>query len=150
MRKATHDKRLHGDAGVAVVEMALVGTLLVFLLFGIVVFGYLMSFRQSMTQAAAEATRAGAVAPAGGTNAQVAARNAATQAVSAFGQTCGSGGMTCDVPVPAPCVNNTAATCITVTLTFDYVHHKLLPDIPLIGQFIPETFESKSVAEINT
>ena len=148
MRAAERTTRLHGDTGVAMVEMAFVGVLLVFLLFGIVVFGYLMSFRQNMTQAAVEAARAGAVAPVG--TAQTTAQNAATQAVRAFNQTCGSGGMTCNIPVPAPCVNNTSATCITVTLTFDYADHPLLPDIPIVSQFIPDTIETKSVAEINT
>lgn len=141
-------ERFRGDAGVAVVEMALVGTLLVFLLFGIVIYGYLMSFRQNMTQAAAEAARAGAVAPTG--YARSAAQLAASNAVNGFNQTCNSRGMSCVIPDPAPCSNNPLATCITVTLRYNYRDYKLLPDIPLIGQFIPDNFETKATAEINT
>jgi len=130
------------------VEMALVGTLLVFLLFGILIFGYLMSFRQNMTQAAAEGARAGAVAASG--HAQADATSAVSNAVAAFGQTCGSGGMVCDIPVPTTCTNNLSATCITVTLTFHYSQHPLLPDVPLVSAFLPTDIVTTSVAEINS
>src|SRR5690349_23552436 len=58
-------KRCTGDDGTALVEMAFVIVPLCMLLFGIIVYGYLMSFRQNMTQAAAEGARAGAVASSG-------------------------------------------------------------------------------------
>src|SRR4051794_3524842 len=132
----------------AIVEMALVGTLLVFLLFGILIFGYLMSFRQNMTQAAAEGARAGAVAASGQARAQ--AISAASNAVGAFGQTCGSGGMVCTIADPVPCTNNTSVMCITVTLTFHYSQHPLLPDVPLISAFLPTDIVTTSVAEVNT
>jgi Flp pilus assembly protein TadG len=132
----------------AIVEMALVGTLLVFLLFGILIFGYLMSFRQNMTQAAAEGARAGAVAASG--QAQSQATAAVSNAVGAFGQTCGSGGMVCTIPAPTTCTNNPSATCITVTLTFHYSQHPLLPDVPLISPFLPTDIVTSSVAEVNT
>ena len=73
-------RRLRGDEGAVLVEMSIAGILLVFLLLGIVMFGFLMSFRQNMTQAAAEGVRAGAVA----TDPVLAGHNASDQAVRSF------------------------------------------------------------------
>ena len=62
-RREGSPRRCEGDAGTALVELAFILAPLCLLLFGIVVYGYLMSFRQNMTQAAAEGARAGAMAP---------------------------------------------------------------------------------------
>ena len=140
-------RRADGDGGAAVVEMAFVGVLLVLLLMGIMAFGYLMSFRQNMVQAATEGARAGAVAAADKVPGD--ARDAATQAVSGFGKDCDKDGLTCDVVV-GPCVNATTVTCVTVHLTYDYEHYPLLPDVPVIGGALPQTIEAKAVAEVNT
>src|SRR3954453_12675236 len=127
-------ERCEGEVGAAVVEMALVGMLLVFLLFGIVVFGYLMSFRQNMVQAAAEGARAGAVAANG--NATSDAQAAASQSISGF-HSC-TGGLTCQVTV-GNCPAQPAITCVTVQLIYDYANPPLLPDVPIIGAFLPST-----------
>jgi Flp pilus assembly protein TadG len=134
--------------------MAMIIVPLCMLLFGIVVYGYLMSFRQNMTQAAAEGARAGAIAPADPTpNTHVFAINEATNATSkalqSFGEDCGNGRTFCSVVVdlcPAP----SAAHCVTVTVTYDYENHPLMPDVPVVSGAIPSTFESKSTAQINT
>lgn len=141
---ASQPQRSRGDGGAAIVEMAAVGILLVFLLFGIVSFGFLMSFRQNMTQAAAEGARAGAVAQGSQTDA---ARDAAQQALGEFGKNC-SGGMTCATTV-IPCPQATGRQCIQVILTYDYANNPLLPDIPLVSVFFPSSIQTKSVAEIN-
>lgn len=139
--------RFAGDRGAAIVEMAMVGVLLVLLLFGIIAFGYLMGFRQNMVQAAAEGARRGAVAKPG-SEAPDEALQGATDAVQAFGQNCGDGGMVCTVSVGA-CSNNPAAQCVTVRLDYDYEHFPLLPDVPLVGAMLPKTISTQSVAEIN-
>ncbi len=46
------------ERGAAAVEFALVVPLLLTLVFGIISYGYLLSFRQSLSQAAAEGARA--------------------------------------------------------------------------------------------
>jgi Flp pilus assembly protein TadG len=131
--------------------MAFVGVLLVLLLMGIMAFGYLMSFRQNMVQAATEGARAGAVAAADPAN-QIAiddAKKAAKDAVSGFGKECDTGGLTCVVTVDW-CSNATTVRCVTVHLTYDYENHPLLPDIPVIGGALPDTIEARAVAEVNT
>jgi Flp pilus assembly protein TadG len=138
--------------------MAFVVTPLCLLLFGIVVYGYLMSFRQNMTQAAAEGARAGAVAPADApvatplthTIAIARATDATNKALSSFGNySCGGGGMTCNITAGS-CPTPSTAQCVFVTVTYDYSGHPLMPDIPLVSAAIPGTFTSSSTAEINS
>ena len=146
--------------------MAFIITPLCMLLFGIVVYGYLMSFRQNMTQAAAEGARAGAIAPPDADpDTHVYALNQATdatnKALGSFGQGCGTtvsssdssevssdGKSTCSVNVGA-CPAPSTAQCVTVTLTYDYNHHPLMPSVPLVTNFIPSTFTSTFTAQVN-
>lgn len=132
--------------GAAIVEFSVVVVLLLVLLFGIITFGVILSFKQSMTQAAAEGARAGAM----GTEltASGLAATAMVQPVGAFGKTCNSGGLTCTYPVAA-CGGSSTATCITVTVQYDYENHPLLPPIPGLGLLFPDTLTSVSVTQIN-
>jgi Flp pilus assembly protein TadG len=144
--------RYAADDGAAMVEFSLVLLLLAILIFGIISFGYLFSFRQNMTQAAAEGARAAAVA-AGGSEATDANVAVALAIKASFGKDCGTGGLTCTVTGPsnALCVNdtNTAHLCVKVTLTFDYKNHPLLPDAPVISKFMPDTISVYSVARVS-
>src|SRR3954471_22242163 len=120
-------RRCSGDDGTALVEMAFVIVPLCMLVFGIIVYGYLMSFRQNMTQAAAEGARAGALAPtsAGDVTAIAQATDATSHALQSFGEDCGNGRTNCTVVVdlcPAP----SSDRCVTVTVTYDYEHHPLM------------------------
>jgi len=134
--------------------MALVLVVLSFFLFGIISFGYLFSFRQTMTQAAAEGARAAAVAVGGSEPAD--AQIAVNLAIKAsFGKDCNtpSSGLTCTVtgPTNAVCVNdpNVSHLCVKVKLDFDYSGHPLLPDAPLISQFLPSTITVSSTARVS-
>ena len=152
-RRQESPRRCEGEAGTALVELALLLAPLCLLLFGIVVYGFLMSFRQNMTQAAGEGARAGAIAPPDSSpDTHVFAINQATDATSkalqSFGEDCGNGRTTCLVAVdfcPAPSTQK----CVTVTVTYDYEHNPLMPDIPIVSGAIPSTFVSKSTAQIN-
>ena len=146
-RHSVWSKRCSGDTGTALVEMAFVIGPLCLLLFGIIVFGYLMSFRQNLVQAAAEGARAGAVA-AQSTDIQADATAAAEQSISGF-HACGNG-LTCDVSVPSTgCPNAPSVKCVIVHLTYDYANHPLLPQVPIISAFMPNTIEATSIAEVN-
>jgi Flp pilus assembly protein TadG len=149
------------------VEFAFVAVLLVMLVFGIVVFGLLLSFKQDVTRAAAEGARVGAVAQPPLTEpatAEVDARHVATlaateQAVDSFDQTCGADGMDCIVTVHN-CDDVTATTpsaywddgqddCVTVELVYDYDNFPLILDPPIISATLPDRISSKSVARLN-
>lgn len=159
-------RRARGNSGAVVVEFAIMAVLLLTLVFGIIQYGLVLSFKQDMTRAAAEGARAGAVAlPIGTQTPEEAARDAAyaavKEAVPAFGGSfatddpddpdhgCQRDGMSCPTPVVQPCVNEPTKTCITVTLTYDYENHPLYGRIPLIQEFLPKTVASASVARIN-
>src|SRR3954465_14655755 len=88
--------RFSGDSGTALVEFAFVSILLSMLVFGIITFGLLLSFKQDLTRAAAEGARAAAVAFPGST-ASTQATSATQEAVQSFHKICGSGGMTCAI-----------------------------------------------------
>lgn len=153
-RDVVEQRRRSGDEGAAVLEFALIGILLFTLLFGIIHFGLILSFKQDMTRAAAEGARAGAVAfPS--TDAQTDAIAATGTAVKEFGgrfssNGCSAAGMTCAIPVVAPCVGDTSHDCVTVSLSYDYENHPLYGRLPLIEEFFPDVVVASSVARVNS
>lgn len=148
-----------GDAGTAILEFTFVAVLLLTIVFGIINFGLILSFKQDVTRAAAEGARAGAVAfPA--TDAWTDANTATNEAVDSFDRTCGGGdGMTCYVnvhdcttPVAANTPSNPAGTgdCVTVELVYDYDSYPLLAKLPMIEPFLPDEIRARSVARTNS
>jgi hypothetical protein len=154
--KMDRSTRGRGDDGAALVEFTLISLLLFLLIFGIIHFGYLLSFKQDMTRSAAEGARAGAVAfPA--SNALTDAQKATEDAVDAAGRDCNgdfSGGdsdddgMHCNVKLQA-CAT-AAGQCIFVELTYDQKDHPLLGAAPFVSKVLPDTIRSKSEARINS
>jgi Flp pilus assembly protein TadG len=129
-------RRGRGERGAALVELALASTLLLTLLFGIIECGYVLSFKQGLTQAAAEGARQAAV---GGDYA-----GAVGRAVNAFNKTCGSGGLTCTY-TPSTC--STSHTCLQISLSYDWKNHPLLPTFPGLGLLLPDTLTSSSTVQ---
>lgn len=166
---ATEQSKRRTERGVAVLEMALVTTLLFTLLFGIIGYGYLLSFRGSMQQSASEGARAAApapraVVPVSATNpggrsnvtALARARAATERAVQGYDKRCGVE-ITCtyvvhDCTKTAVVGNDTAALpdCITVKLRFDNTgSNSLLPMPPLVGAVMPDELNTTSTVELN-
>ena len=149
--------RAGGDEGAALVEFALVSILLFSLVFGIIHYGLILSFKQDMTRAAAEGARAGAVAfPA--TNAEPDAEAALDEAIQEFGGNwVGTGcevnpraGMSCNAVVD-PCDPQVPGDlCVFVTMSYDYDGFPLFGEMPLIGGLTePDTISARSVARTN-
>lgn len=141
-------RRERGARGAAAVEFALVVPLLLMLVFGIIQYGYILSFRQALSQGAAEGARAAAVAPASLTTAQkqTAATEAVQQALGSYGVTCGTAVMTCAVTL-IPCPQATGKTCAQVALTYDYDARPLMPKVPLVP--VPGSLTYTAVAEVS-
>ena len=139
--------RRHDQRGAALVEFAIASVVLLTLLFGIISYGYVLSFKQGLTQAAAEGARAGAV----GSPADAAA--AVTRSVGAYNRTCNTGGLTCRGSAPAqwPPVPYTCGThtCITVEVSYDWKNYPLLPKFPGLGLLLPDTLKSVSVSQVS-
>ena len=143
-------RRRHDERGAAVVEFALASTILLVLLFGIITYGYVLSFKQALTQAAAEGARKAAVS-----TAATAAANAAPavqQAANAFNKTCNpldSDGLACTysmLPADTGCALN---VCMRVRVSYDYKNHPLLPKFPGLGLLIPDTIQSTSITQVS-
>jgi Flp pilus assembly protein TadG len=161
--RAGERRRARADSGAALVEFALVSVLLLTIVFAIINFGLILSFKQDMTRAAAEGARAGAVAMPGDALAQ--ASTATNEAVQGFDRKCdedGDGnptafedtdGMVCNVtlgacePVPAAA---DPPQCVTVELVYDYEAFPLLAKMPLISAFLPDQIRDSSVARLNS
>jgi len=151
------------EKGAAALEFALVAPLLLMVLLGIVSYGYMLSFRQGMSQGAAEGARAAAVAVAAATPEQksAAAVGAVNDALESYGVTCvgatstvpgnlvrdGGNVGTCGVTI-ANCVNNTAAQCATVSLNYAYRAHSLVP-LPGLGVVMPSNLVYTAVAQVS-
>jgi len=147
------------DKGAAALEFALVAPLLLMVLLGIVSYGYMLSFRQGMSQGAAEGARAAAVAIASATATQKsdAAVSAVNQSLGSYGVTCnnatgkllrdGAEVGTCAVTI-APCLNNTATSCATVDLDYAYRDHALVP-LPGLNVVMPANLSYTAVAQVS-
>ena len=140
-------RRGRDERGAQLVEFAIASVVLLVLLFGIIEYGYVLSFKQGLTQAAAEGARAGAV----GTTTD--AVNAVTRSVGAFNKTCNSSGLTCQgasagqwPPVTYACGSH---MCVKITLSYDWKNYPLLPKFPGLGLLLPDTLTTTRVAEVS-
>lgn len=161
-------RRQQGDRGAAMVEFAFVGVLLVVLLLGIVVMGFLLSFKQNITQAAAEGARAVVGITDDPTTASVDERDPLVESTldsvvaSYTDNGCGSSGIQCLWKIHA-CTDDTSDftiltdsrpgtdECITVRVEFaNQGDTRIFPPIPLISALEPETIASQSTARLQT
>lgn len=130
--------RRHGDGahrGAAAVEFALILPVLAIILFGIINFGFMLSDRQAVSQAAAEGARAAAVSLA---NKEAAGESAITDALTTQRLSCA--GATCDVTL-APCDNETGIECATARVSLPYT-----PPIPGFDLVFPDRLTYTAVA----
>ena len=153
-QRADH-RRGEGDAGAALVEFTFVSVILLLLVFGIINFGLILSFKQDLTRAAAEGARNGAVATPG--QAQADAEAETDRAVREFSDRfkangCNTAGIDCVVTV-LDCGGSTndpaVPDCVTVRIEYDYDAQPLLTPIPLLSAFLPNEIKAASVAEVN-
>jgi Flp pilus assembly protein TadG len=161
--RARHgESRAEGERGAAAVEFAIIVPFLCFLLFAIISYGYMLSFRQALSQSAAEAARAAAVAPASATDADLTTRavQAINQGLSSYGVTCTSAEVlmhageqagTCDIQLPAQaCSGSTVgAKCVKVVVSYTYKDDSLLPTFPGLGVVLPETLSYTTEAQVS-
>lgn len=146
------------ERGAAAVEFALVVPILVALLFGIISYGYMLSFRQGISQGAAEGARAAAVAPAAMSVAdrQSDAVDALNDALAGYGVSCSGATLlrdgqdvgTCGVSI-ATCANDPTSECASVEVDYAYRDHALLPSFPGLGVTLPESLAYTATARVS-
>lgn len=150
--------RKRSQRGAAVIEFALISVLLTTLLFGVMSYGYMLSFRQAISQGAAEGARAAATSPGSFTAVQkeTSARNAMNEALRSYGVECSGTSLTragrpagtCNLTVQA-CVNNVAKDCAAVRIDYAYADEPLIPPVLGVGLVLPESLTYEAVAEVN-
>ena len=144
------------DGGAAAVEFALIVPLLCYLLFAIIAYGYMLSFRQGLSQAAAEGARDAAVAPPGRSEAQ-----RETDALASLNESLGTYDVTCDgtnllrnstdvgnCDVTIGTCPESGDRCVTVTVDYNYADHAIVP-VPGLGIVLPDHLSYTSVAEVS-
>ena len=138
-------KRLGGENGVEMLEFALVIPIFIFVLYGLIAFGMVLSAKQTVTNAAAEGARAAVGAttdPVGTARAKVKAEMSSfsgydvTDPNQFFGQVLG-------------CPSDAAHQCITVTVTYPYASKPLVPPAPGLGLITPSKLTSTAVVEVS-
>ncbi len=151
--------RRHEDRGAAAVEFALVAPVFIALLFGIISFGWMLSYRQSISQGAAEGARVLAVSPAGSPTLAADARTAVNRSLASYGVSCDGSQLkhgttvvgTCTIPTAStPCTNNTALRCATVSITHAYRDHPLIPSFPGLGVVLPRNLSFSTTVEVGS
>lgn len=149
-------RRRRDDRGASAVEFALLVLPLTLLVFGIIAFGIMLSFRQTLSQAATEGARAAAVQMDPGLR-QADAQAAVAEAMNAviFGDgnmSCGSDGLVCTAgpytpgPGETPC--GAGAECYEVTVSFPYREQGPV-QIPLVNGLMPQTLEYSAVVRVS-
>lgn len=147
-RRLRRARRSRGEEGAAAVEFALVVVPLLVILVGIMSYGYMLSFRQAISQAAAEGARAAAVTPEG-TAPEVReqrALEAVDAALGSYGVSCGSAATVCTIVIDASCG---VVGCARVEVDYDYELEPLTPVFPGLGIVMPEHLVYEAVAEVS-
>lgn len=137
MRDMTLLRARDREEGAAAVEFALVVVPLLLLVLAAISYGYMLSFQQSITQAAAEAARSAALAPATADREAIARRTVE----DVLGVACGSTYLQCTFPAQ-PC----AAECVGVQLTYRYEDDPSKPVFPGSGIAIPDQLTHTAVS----
>lgn len=152
------ENRRRGERGAAAVEFALVVPMLIALVIGVISYGYMLSFRQGISQGAAEGARAAAVAPAAlsVTNRQDDAVAAVNDSLASYGVTCSGTDLVrdgqpvgnCSVSI-ATCANDPTTQCASVRVNYAYRSNPLIPSFPGLGVTLPEELDYTAVARVS-
>jgi len=128
-------------------EFALVIPVFVFVLYGLIAFGMMLSAKQTITNAASEGARAavGAVPQGDVTAETTAARERVRTAMNSLK------GYNADDPAqfkadPIGCGTN---QCLKVTVTYDYAAHPIVPPAPGLGLVTPDKLVSTAVVQVS-
>lgn len=155
-----YSRTSRGDAerGAAAVEFALVAPLLILLVMAIISYGFMLSFRQALSQGAAEGARAAAVSPfPTAADRQEEGLDALNEALASYGISCdgyaagshlrkdGADVGSCSVTIGS-CSNDPTKDCVTTALDYRYKDNPLTPNLPGAGLVLPENLRYDAVA----
>lgn len=149
--------RRHESRGAVTIEFVLVLPFFLFLVFLLISMSTMFSFRQAMSQAAAEGARAAAVQPLGtpdSTRADDAMRAINGTLDAQADVTCAGGvlkrrGVTAGTCSVTPTTCDGTKKCVTVRLTYNYRAHQISGSTPLVpDQLFPAALTYESSARV--
>lgn len=133
------------DRGAAAVEFALVLFPLIIIVMGVISYGFMLNFRQSLSQAASEGARAAAV-QLDASQRIPSAQAAVADALEGNNKTCSSAGMTCEIEGPVPCGGD---QCMIVTVSYAYRTNPIVPTFPLVDLTLPENIQYAATVRVS-
>lgn len=143
-------RRAVDQRGAAAVEFALVAPMVLLLLFGVIGYGFLLTFRQAISQGAAEGARSAAVwsavySPSQDGDRVAAATASVDEALGSYGVSC-AGLATCTVHI-APCAGSATTRCALVEVSYPYRAHPIFARVPFVP--LPETLRYEAQARVS-
>jgi Flp pilus assembly protein TadG len=148
----THSKHLQRDErGAALLEFAFVFGIFVFVLYGLIAFGMILSLKQSVTHAATEGARSaigvaqGDTSPANGVDDRTDAAIAHVKSSLGWLGPTKVNATTITVTYPPSC----PTSCIDVKITYPYSDQPLVPAAPGLGLVTPSTLSSEAVVALS-
>jgi Flp pilus assembly protein TadG len=136
------------ERGAALLEFALVFGIFVFVLYGLIAFGMMLSMKQTITHAATEGARAAI----GVTDDPATPNDEREDAAKARVASALSGWNAAQVAHTSVVVSfpNTCPTsCIKVHITYDYKNQPLVPPAPGLGLVTPDTLSSDAIVALS-
>ncbi|MCA1843526.1 MAG: pilus assembly protein [Actinobacteria bacterium] len=136
-------RRGRGERGAVLVEFALTSIIFMMLVWGALSYGVMFWVKSTITHAAAEGARAAIRS-----TDPVAGAKASAEGILDSSMPTGKAGYAKPItPTTGPCSYDTSQTCITVTVTYPYSAHPVVPSIPLLS-FLPSQLRSTSVIQV--
>jgi Flp pilus assembly protein TadG len=136
------------ERGAALLEFALVFGIFVFVLYGLIAFGMILSMKQTITHAATEGARAaiGVVNdPATPNDERKDAAIARVNSALSAWNTAQKAATNIDVTFPNTC----PTSCIEVHVTYNYNNQPLVPPAPGLGLGTPDTLSSDAIVALS-
>lgn len=150
MNAVVHRRRTQqgtrSERGAAAVEFALLVVPLMMIIWGLISYGIMFSYRQALSQAVGEGARAAVAAPTASITSV--ATSAIGGALNFYGQTCG-GTLTCTVSAPSTVGCPSGHTCVTVTVSYPYRDNPIVPNVPGFGIVMPQTLSFTQTVEVS-
>jgi TadE-like protein len=136
--------------GSTAVEFAIVFPLFFLIFYAIVTYSLIFVAKQSLTLAAQEGARAAlryqALATDQASSLTLRSSAACTTANGLVNWL--ASGAPC-VATHAPCSYDGTMQCITVSLSYDYASHPLVPSLPLLALALPDTLAAQAMVQLN-
>jgi Flp pilus assembly protein TadG len=134
---------LRDQRGAALVEFSIAATLFLTLIYGSISYGVMFWVKNSITHAAGEGARSSIR----GTDPVAAAKAAAEAVIDKTLPTANAAWAKPVSPTTGTCATDPTKTCVTVTVTYPYSAHPIVPALPFLP-ILPSQLRSTSVVQL--